>query len=61
MINNQSIRRRSFQSMNHLNPGINTLVDHRKQHPSPFKWTATADPILAKHEQPVEATNGTRH
>jgi hypothetical protein len=45
--------------VNDLNPRINTLIDHRKQHPKPFKWAATADPILAKRERPCEAINGT--
>ena len=31
------------------------------QHPKPFKWTATADSILAKLERVCKVVNGTQH
>jgi hypothetical protein len=40
---------------------INLFVDTYNQHPKPFKWTATADSILAKLERLCKVINGTRH
>lgn len=40
---------------------INQFVEHYNQHPRPFKWTATADSILAKIERLCKVINGTEH
>jgi len=61
LITNQSIRRGSLQSVSDLKRQINAFVDNYNQHPKPFKWTATADSILAKLERICKVINGTRH
>jgi transposase len=61
LITNQSIRRGSFQSVTDLKRQINTYVENYNQHPKPFKWTATAESILAKLERVCKVINGTQH
>lgn len=61
LITNQSIRRGSFQSVRDLIRQIKEFVDNYNQHPKPFKWTATAESILAKLERLCKVINGTRH
>jgi putative transposase len=58
---NQSIRRGSVQSVSDLERQINGFVDNYNQHPKPFKWTATAESILAKLERISKAINGMPH
>ncbi|AUJ11640.1 transposase [Xanthomonas oryzae pv. oryzae] len=38
---------------------INAFVEQYNQNPRPFKWTATADSILAKIERFCKVINGT--
>lgn len=61
LITNQSIRRGSFQSVSDLKRQIKAFVENYNQHPKPFKWTATADSILAKLERICKVINGTQH
>ncbi|OMO17146.1 DDE endonuclease, partial [Xanthomonas oryzae pv. oryzae] len=56
-----AIRRGSFDSVADLKRKINAFVEHYNQNPRPFKWTATADSILAKIERLCKVINGTRH
>jgi putative transposase len=61
LITNQAIRRGSFDSVPDLKRKINEFVEHYNQHPKPFKWTATAEFILAKIERLCKVINGTSH
>jgi len=61
LITNQAIRRGSFDSVPNLKRKINAFVEHDNQHPRPFRWTATADSILAKPERLRKVLNGTGH
>jgi putative transposase len=61
LITNQAIRRGSFDSVRDLKRKIEEFVKHYNQHPKPFKWTATADSILAKLERLCKVINGTGH
>ena len=61
LITNQAIRRGSFDSVIELKRKIQQFVDQYNQHPRPFKWTATADSILAKIERLCKVINGTEH
>ena len=47
-ITQKSIRRGSFRSVKDRVQRIDTFVSHYQLHPRPFKWSATADSILAK-------------
>ncbi|MFL7976650.1 IS630 family transposase, partial [Xanthomonas vasicola] len=49
----------SFESVADLTRKINAFVEHYNQNPRPFKWTATADSILAKIERLCKVINGT--
>ncbi|SMD25208.1 hypothetical protein SAMN05660733_08045 [Lentzea albidocapillata] len=44
----QSIRRGTFSSVTVLIKQIRDYIAHWNTNPRPFKWTATADEILAK-------------
>lgn len=61
LITNQAIRRGSFDSVVELKRKIQQYVEQYNQHPRPFKWTATADSILAKIERLCKVINGTGH
>lgn len=61
LITNQAIRRGSFDSVVDLKRKIRAYVQHYNQHPRPFKWTATADSILAKIDRLCKVINGTGH
>ncbi|WP_258532316.1 IS630 family transposase, partial [Xanthomonas oryzae] len=61
LITQRAIRRDSFDSVADLKRKINAFVEHYNQNPRPFKWTATADSILAKIERLCKVINGTRH
>jgi hypothetical protein len=39
----------NFDDVTELKIAIDEWFDHRNQNPKPFKWTATAKFILAKH------------
>ncbi len=61
LITQRAIRRSSFDSVADLKRKINAFVEHYNQNPRPFKWTATADSILAKIERLCKVINGTPH
>ncbi len=61
LITQRAMRRGSFDSVADLKRKINAFVEHYNQNPRPFKWTATADSILAKIERLCKVINGTRH
>jgi len=48
-ITRQRIRRGVFKSVADLEAAIEAWLDERNSKPKPFKWTATADTILAKN------------
>ena len=60
-ITQKSIRRGSFRSVKDLVQRIDAFVTHYNLHPRPFKWTATADSILAKLERLSKVICGTQH
>src|SRR6202041_1685989 len=51
LITQRAIRRGSFTSVTDLRRQIERFVTDWNQHPHPFKWTATAESILAKLER----------
>jgi putative transposase len=61
LITQSAIRRGSFTSVTDLRRQIERFVNDWNQHPSPFKWTATADSILAKLERLGKVICGTGH
>lgn len=61
LITNPSIRHGSFQSVTDLKRQIDTFLDNYNQHPTPFKWVATADSILAKLERLCKVIDETQH
>jgi len=60
-ITQQAIRRGSYRSVKDLVQKIDAFVAHYNLHPRPFKWTATADSILAKLERLSKVICGTPH
>ena len=54
-ITRQRIRRGTFDNVDQLKSAIAEWIDHRNQNPKPFKWTATANSILAKHRRAKKA------
>lgn len=48
-ITRQRIRRGTFNDATELRTAIDEWIEHRDQNPKPFKWIASAKPILAKH------------
>ncbi len=53
-ITRQSIRRGTFNNVEELKTAIANWIEHRNQNPKPFKWTAGAKSILAKHRRAKE-------
>lgn len=47
-ITEDQIRRGVFHSVADLERAITAYLDHRNEHPKPYRWTATAASILAK-------------
>src|ERR1700724_4632421 len=54
-ITRQRIRRGTFNDVTELNTAIDEWIEHRNQNPKPFKRTATAKSILAKHRRAKKA------
>jgi transposase len=50
-ITRQRIRRGTFNNVDELKSAIVEWIKQRNQHPKPFKWTAAAKSILAKHRR----------
>jgi transposase/AraC-like DNA-binding protein len=61
IITQQAIRRGSFQSVRQLVSNIQRFVEHYNLNKRPFRWTATADSIIAKIERLCKVIYGTRH
>jgi transposase len=61
LITQRAIRRGSFTSVTDLRRQIERFVTDWNQHPHPFKWTATAESILAKLERLGKVICGTEH
>jgi transposase len=61
LITQQAIRRGSFQSVRQLVSNIQLFVDLYNAHKRPFRWTATAESILAKIERLCKVIYGTPH
>lgn len=61
LITQRAIRRGSFTSVTDLRRQIERFVSNWNQHPHPFKWTATAESILAKLERLGKLICGTEH
>jgi transposase len=58
LITQRAIRRGSFTSVTDLRRQIERFVADWNQHPHPFKWTATAESILARLERLVKLSAG---
>lgn len=54
-ITRQRIRRGTFNDVDELKAAISAWIEHRNQHPKPFKWTASAKSILAKYRRAKKA------
>ena len=54
-ITRQRIRRGTFNDVIELKTAIDEWIEHRNQNPKPFKWTASAKSILAKHRRAKKA------
>jgi transposase len=61
VITQQAIRRGSFKSVRQLVSNIQLFVDQYNVHKRPFRWTATADSIIAKIERLCKVIYGTPH
>jgi len=61
LITQRAIRRGSFRNVRELIRRIETFIAHYNRDACPFRWTATADSILAKVERLAKAINGTSH
>jgi len=48
IISQRAIRRGSFRNVRELKQSIDQFIERYNRDPRPFKWTATADSILAK-------------
>lgn len=60
LITQRAIRRGSFRTVRELTRRIDTFVTRYNHTAAPFRWTATADSILAKIGRIAKAINGTR-
>lgn len=60
LITQRAIRRGSFRTVRELVQRIDTFVTRYNRTATPFRWTATADSILAKVARIAKAINGTR-
>src|SRR3979490_2334832 len=54
-ITRQRIRRGIFHNVAELEAAIDEWIEYRNQNPKPFKWTASAKSILAKHRRAKNA------
>lgn len=61
LITQRAIRRGSFRTVRELVQRIDTFVTRYNRTATPFRWTATADSILAKVARIAKAINGTGH
>lgn len=61
LITTRAIRRGSFRTVRELIERIERFVKHYNETAKPFRWTATADSILAKLERLTKRISGTSH
>ena len=61
LITDKAIRRGSFTSVKQLVQRIDHFVTHHNENCQPFRWTATADSILAKLSRLCSRITGTGH
>lgn len=61
LITDKAIRRGSFKSVRQLIKCIDHFVQHYNTQCQPFRWTATAESILAKLERLCSRISGTGH
>lgn len=61
LITQQAIRRGSFKTVKDLVAHIDRYITAYNQHSRPFKWTATAESILAKVQRLSKLICGTQH
>ena len=61
IISARAIRRGSFHTVRELKQRIEQFIERYNQDPRPFKWTATAESILAKVTKISKLISGTAH
>jgi putative transposase len=61
IISQRAIRRGSYRSVRELKQSIDQFIERYNRDPRPFKWTATADSILAKIAKISKLISGTGH
>ena len=61
LITQRAIRRGSFRTVRALVDRIEHFVKTYNESADPFRWTATADSILAKIERLTKRISGTSH
>lgn len=61
LITDKAIRRGSFTSVKQLIQRIDHFVSHYNESCKPFRWTATAESIMAKLSRLCSRINGTAH
>lgn len=61
LITQRAIRRGSFRNVRELIQQIEQFIKHYNQDARPFKWTATAESILAKVSKISKLISGTAH
>ena len=61
LISEKAIRRSSTKNVREMIKKIEAFVEHHNSNCAPFKWTATADSILAKLERLSQRISGTSH
>jgi putative transposase len=61
IISQRAIRRGSFRNVRELKQRIEQFIERYNQDPRPFKWTATAESILAKVTKISKLISGTAY
>ena len=61
IISQRAIRRGSFRNVRELRQRIEQFIERYNHDPRPFKWTATAESILAKVTKISKLISGTAH
>jgi transposase len=61
LLTEKRLRRSAFRSTRELESAIRTYIDQHNQRPKPFRWTKTADEILASVARFCMRTSDTGH
>ena len=61
LLTERRLRRSAFRSPRELESAIRSYIDHHNQQPAPFRWTKTADDILASVARFCLRTSETGH